>query len=68
LGCRSCLAVQADSELAEAMAELLGEAVRSEFKFHHRVELDKNASLQFKQNVNSTLDRILPNLSFYKDE
>ena len=53
-------------DLAEGMGDLLGAAAGSEIKFRLRVELDKNASQQVKQSVNSALEGISPDLSFDK--
>jgi hypothetical protein len=38
---------------ADAMGDLHGTAAENEVKFHLRVELEKNASLQLKQNCMS---------------
>jgi len=54
-------------DLAEGMGDLLGAAAGHEMKFHLRVELDKNASQQVKQNVNAILEKIARDLSFEKD-
>jgi hypothetical protein len=53
-------------DLAEGMGDLLKAAAGTEIKFRLRVELDKNASQQVKQNVNTTLEEISPDLSFAK--
>ena len=53
-------------DLAETMGDLLKAAAGIEIKFHLRVELDKNASQQVKQNMNAILEKIALALSFEK--
>jgi hypothetical protein len=53
-------------DLAEGMGDLLKAAAGSEIRFHLRVELDKKASQQVKQNINTTLEGISPDLSIAK--
>jgi hypothetical protein len=52
-------------DLAMGMGELF-KAAGSEIKFRLRVELEKNAPQQVKENVNASLEKISPDLFFNK--